>query len=116
MKVGISSKEFYRKVYAQIGDLTPIKADCGKLCDGACCAVTEEITGMYLFPFEEKADIKLNSFHACEPCVLAGLATELLDKVSGEYSEKAELLKDKLNLFKTVDYAVGLPFLAASAA
>lgn len=60
----------------------------------------------YLFPFEERADIKLNSFHACEPCVLAGLATELLDKVSGEYSEKAELLKDKLNLFKTVDYAV----------
>lgn len=58
----------------------------------------------YLFPFEERADLKLNSFHVCEPCVLACQAIELLDKVGGEYSEKAELLKDKLNLFKTVDY------------
>lgn len=54
MKASISAEKFYKMVYAQIGDRTPIKADCGKLCDGACCAVTDEITGMYLFPFEEK--------------------------------------------------------------
>lgn len=52
MKAKISAKEFYNAVYAQIGSLTPINADCGRLCGGKCCEVTEEITGMYLFPFE----------------------------------------------------------------
>ena len=35
-----------------MGDLTPLKADCGKLCGGACCK-GDENTGMRLFPFEE---------------------------------------------------------------
>ena len=34
-------------------DVTPLTVDCGQLCDGACCAVTDEITGMYLFPGEK---------------------------------------------------------------
>jgi len=54
MKVNVSAKEFYSTVYALIGSKTPIKADCGKLCGGKCCEVTDEITGMYLFPFEER--------------------------------------------------------------
>lgn len=33
-----------------IGDATPIPADCGKLCDAACCKGDE--TGMLLFPGE----------------------------------------------------------------
>ena len=35
-----------------MGDLTPLKADCGTLCGGACCK-GDENTGMRLFPFEE---------------------------------------------------------------
>lgn len=42
----------YKKAYAIIGDLTPIKADCGHLCNKRCCKGDDD-TGMYLFPFEE---------------------------------------------------------------
>ena len=33
-------------------DLTPLKTDCGRLCQGACCQ-GDEATGMLLFPGEE---------------------------------------------------------------
>jgi len=33
-------------------DLTPLKADCGRLCQGACCQ-GDDSTGMLLFPGEE---------------------------------------------------------------
>ena len=37
---------------ALISGLTPLKADCGRLCGGACCQ-GDEATGMLLFPGEE---------------------------------------------------------------
>lgn len=52
MKAKIDAKAFYEKLYKIIGDVTPLDVDCGKLCNGACCEVTDEITGMYLFPYE----------------------------------------------------------------
>ncbi len=52
MIVKMSAEKFYRAVYNIIGDETPLEVDCGKLCSGACCSVSDEITGMYLFPFE----------------------------------------------------------------
>lgn len=45
-------KKIYDKIFKIIGDLTPLKADCGKLCGGACCKGNEN-TGMRLFPFEQ---------------------------------------------------------------
>lgn len=54
MKAKISPKEFYDNIYKMLDNITPLSVDCGKLCKNACCAVSEEITGMYLFPFEEK--------------------------------------------------------------
>lgn len=54
MKAKVDAVEFYRAAYKKFDTVTPIKADCGRLCENACCAVTDEITGMYLFPFEEK--------------------------------------------------------------
>ncbi len=60
----------------------------------------------YLFPYEYLADIKINSFHPCEPCVFAKKAISLLSQVkSPEYSEKANLLINKLSLFKNTDYS-----------
>lgn len=53
MKLKMTKEEFFNMVYTVLGDVTPLKVDCGQLCDGACCAVTDEITGMYLFPGEE---------------------------------------------------------------
>ena len=43
----------YLKLYEIIGDLTPIKADCGSLCQKACCTGDSD-TGMYLYPGEEE--------------------------------------------------------------
>lgn len=61
----------------------------------------------YLFPYEDLADVKINSFHPCEPCVLSQKAITLLSQVRNpEYIEKARLLKNKLALFKKIDYSV----------
>ena len=51
-------KDKYQKLYAKangiIGNKTPLKKDCGQVCDGACCKGDSD-TGMLLFPFEETA-------------------------------------------------------------
>ncbi len=56
----------------------------------------------YLFPFEYLADKKIDSFHPCEPCLLAAKAQELLSH-SKEFAEKATALSCKLNLFVKID-------------
>ena len=61
----------------------------------------------YLFPFEERADIKIDSFHLCEPCVFSKRAIELLNTVPEEnFNEKAALLIEKLGLFKQTAYSL----------
>lgn len=52
VKIPMSYKTLYTKAYALLENVTPIKVDCGQICDRACCKVEEEITGMYLFPEE----------------------------------------------------------------
>lgn len=42
----------YDKIFKIMGELTPLRADCGQLCAGACCK-GDENTGMRLFPHEE---------------------------------------------------------------
>lgn len=42
----------YKKVFKILGDLTPLKVDCGVLCDCACCKGDNQ-QGMLLFPHEE---------------------------------------------------------------
>ena len=44
-------ESLYRKVYALLGDLTPLRADCGVLCNHACCKGSCN-DGMRLFPHE----------------------------------------------------------------
>lgn len=45
-------EHLYKKIFRILGDLTPLRADCGELCDHACCK-GDENTGMLLFPHEE---------------------------------------------------------------
>lgn len=45
-------RQMYEKIFKIMGNLTPLKADCGQLCGGACCK-GDENTGMRLFPHEE---------------------------------------------------------------
>ncbi len=43
-----------KQARALLSDLTPLKINCGRLCDGACCKDDETgENGMLLFPFEE---------------------------------------------------------------
>lgn len=48
--------DYYNRLYTKakgvIGDHTPLKVDCGQLCDCACCKGDDE-TGMILFPHEK---------------------------------------------------------------
>lgn len=44
--------KMYAKIFKILGDLTPLSADCGTLCGGACCK-GDENTGMRLFPYEQ---------------------------------------------------------------
>ena len=38
-----------------LGDVTPLKTNCGRLCEGACCQSDETgENGMLLFPFEDR--------------------------------------------------------------
>ncbi|MBQ2841481.1 MAG: nucleoside kinase [Clostridia bacterium] len=61
----------------------------------------------YLFPYEERADIRINSFHPCEPCIFSETAIGLLKGVScGKFKEKAALLINKLALFENTDYSL----------
>lgn len=48
----MDAKKIYKHIYSLLDNITPIKADCGKLCQSACCKGDED-TGMYLFPYEE---------------------------------------------------------------
>lgn len=44
-------ERLYKKAKAIMEDKTPLKKDCGLLCDKACCKGDSE-TGMLLFPYE----------------------------------------------------------------
>ncbi len=44
--------EFYKAAKEIIGERTPLKADCGLICDRRCCK-GDDGTGMLLFPGEE---------------------------------------------------------------
>ena len=47
----MEAKKLYSYLYSLLDDVTPLKVDCGALCDGACCRGDD--AGMYLFPHEE---------------------------------------------------------------
>ena len=50
----------------------------------------------YLFPFKDNADIKLNTIHLYEPCVLRDTAIDLLREIGEEsvfYKESQRLIK-----------------------
>ncbi len=60
--------------------------------------------GKYIFPFRSNADIKLDSFHPCEPGLIAQEALALLDTVKGtEFEDEAKAFSDILNCFETID-------------
>lgn len=53
----MNAYSFYSQAYKMLETLTPVPADCGKLCEKACCSDTlgedGSEAGMYLYPGEE---------------------------------------------------------------
>ena len=47
----MTDKELILKAYEILANLTPLKSDCGRLCNAACCKGDDD-TGMLLFPQE----------------------------------------------------------------
>lgn len=45
--------EDFRWAYERLDKVTPLRRDCGVLCDKVCCRGLEEKAGMYLYPGEE---------------------------------------------------------------
>ena len=52
----------YRALYELLGEHTPLKFDCGRLCSAACCAEDEKTGGMYLFPGEAEVLGKVEGY------------------------------------------------------
>jgi len=48
------SKQTLIRIYKLLNDVTPLPADCGRLCNKICCSEWDEGVGMYLLPGEEQ--------------------------------------------------------------
>lgn len=58
----------------------------------------------YLFPYRNYADVKINTVHLYEPCVLKKQALELLSsEISDDYAYDVQRLRDALNKFEDID-------------
>lgn len=59
----------------------------------------------YLFPFRFRADIRINSFHAYEPCIFRNEAVSLLETVETDspYYRKAQALIANLRRFDSLE-------------
>ncbi len=60
---------------------------------------------MYLFPYRENADVKINTVHLYETCVFKEQALTLLDQIGkdSEYREDAQRLMKSIRLFPAMD-------------
>jgi hypothetical protein len=50
----MDQKTLYLEIYKLLEQVTPLKKDCGNLCNKACCQGIDNESGMYLFPGEEE--------------------------------------------------------------
>lgn len=59
----------------------------------------------YLFPYRDNADIRINTIHLYEPCVMKKQALELLkdSDISAEYRQDVQRLVKALSKFRSID-------------
>ena len=63
-------RRLFRRVRRTLGRFTPLRADCGELCDRRCCSADEQ-TGMLLFP-GERTDLPVQGDEKRRVAVCAG--------------------------------------------
>ena len=64
----------YTAAYAHLGNITPIPADCGRLCGAKCCSGSDD-SGMILFPGEREF-LSATSFLKIEKRDMHGVAVD----------------------------------------
>ena len=69
--------KFYEELYALLYDSTPLAFDCGRLCERACCRVSPDLPGMFLFPGEEEV-LKAVEGYAIQSAEMPGYGKVLL--------------------------------------
>jgi len=69
------TKDIYNRLLELLGDLTPLKTDCGLICGHACCAENEDLIYITLLPDEEqflpdamRGDVSRQEFPAMGMC------------------------------------------------
>ncbi len=71
----MKNQKYYNRLYKRVNKAlsfsTPLKTDCGKLCDKRCCKGDGE-TGMLLFPFEETT-LKVKEENGVRLAVCSGI-------------------------------------------
>ena len=60
---------------------------------------------MYLFPFKDNADVKINTIHLYETCILKNTAIKLLEEISkdSEFYKESQRLIRNLSEFPAID-------------
>lgn len=84
--------KFYQNLYQTIGNATPLGFDCGRLCGKACCVVSPDLPGMYLFPGEEALYAGIEGFTLSD-AALPGYGKVLLLSCDGRCSRDARPLE-----------------------
>lgn len=58
----------------------------------------------YLFPYEDMADVRINSIHLCEPCLFRDTALKLLEEADlpEQFRADAKKLADSLAMFESI--------------
>jgi hypothetical protein len=67
----MNKKTLYLQAYQILNQATPLRKDCGSLCNKACCHGLDHLSGMYLYPGEEELQY-LNSFMRIESTNIQG--------------------------------------------
>lgn len=58
----------------------------------------------YLFPYRDNADVRINTVHLYEPCVLKNQALKLLEhEIPDDYAYDVQRLRDALRKFEDID-------------
>lgn len=71
-------RSLFDEVYEILNKSTPLKTDCGKLCNHICCTEVEPDSGMYLFPGEEIMFSGARSFKIITTNFTAGTEEKVL--------------------------------------
>jgi hypothetical protein len=92
---------FYKNLYRLFDGVTPLSADCGEICGGACCRGSED-TGMILFP-GESTSLEVKQTHGRRYAICRGECDRLTRPLSCRIFPFFPMLTDDGEIRVTAD-------------